>query len=106
MHEEARRKDLCEKGYMGGLIIDEMAIRADFEITKPGDVIELVGLFDVGKEGNLSNMLKKGKQERTVGTHALQLSFSGSNRIQLPNSTLHFRWCLSCWIIMLVLGSG
>jgi len=58
MQEKAHRKDLCEEGYMGGLIIDEMAIQADVEITKSGDVIELVGLSDVGEEGNLSNMLR------------------------------------------------
>lgn len=84
MHEEARRKDLCEEGYMGGLIIDEMAIQADVEITKSGDVIELVGLSDVGEEGNLSNMLRKGKQERTVGTHALQLVFLGVTGFRFP----------------------
>jgi len=58
MQEKAHSKDLCEEGYMGGLIIDEMAIQADIEITKSGDVIELVGLSDVREEGNLSNMLR------------------------------------------------
>ena len=84
MHEEARRKDLCEEGYMGDLIIDEMSIQADIEITMSGDVIDLVGLSDVGEEGNLSNMLRKGKQERTVGTHALQLVFLGVTGFRFP----------------------
>ena len=84
MFEEAKRRDLCEEGYIGGLIIDEMSIQADIEITKSGDVVELAGLIDSGVEGNLSHMLRKGKQEREVATHVLQIVFLGVTGFRFP----------------------
>ncbi|XP_053408959.1 uncharacterized protein LOC123565639 [Mercenaria mercenaria] len=84
MLEEAKRRDIPEEGYTGGIIIDEMSIQSDIQICKNNDVIELSGLMDVGEEGNLCNTLRKGKNEKILGTHALQFVFLGVNGFRFP----------------------
>lgn len=44
MHSEAVRKEIHPDGWIGGIIIDEMAIQSDLQINKNGDVVELCGL--------------------------------------------------------------
>ena len=84
MFDEAKRQDLCEEGRFGGLILDEMSIQADIEITASGDVIELEGFLDSGKEGNLSHMLRAGNQDKKVATHVLQMFFLGVTGFRFP----------------------
>ena len=84
MFEEARRKNIPVEGYNGGLIIDEMSIQSDIQICKNGDLIELTGFVDVGDEGNSNLILRKGKNERTIGTHALQFVFLGLSGFRFP----------------------
>ncbi|KAH3696542.1 hypothetical protein DPMN_084014 [Dreissena polymorpha] len=62
MLEEATRQELPPEGFYGGLIFDEMSIQSDVQLCKNGDVIELIGLVDLGEEGNISNTLRKGKK--------------------------------------------
>lgn len=84
MHEEAKRQNIPENGYVGGLIIDEMSIQADIQICKSGDVVELAGLMDLGDEGNISHALRKGNNEKELGTHALQILFLGITGFRFP----------------------
>lgn len=84
MHAEACRLKLPEEGWTGGIIMDEMAIQQDLQICKNGDVVTLIGLEDVGKEGNVCSTLRKGKMERTLGTHILQFMFLGISGFRFP----------------------
>jgi hypothetical protein len=84
MLEEAKRNNLPEEGYTGGIIIDEMSIQSDLQICKNGDVIEMSGFMDIGQEGNLCYNMRKGKNEKILGTHALQFVFLGVNGFRFP----------------------
>ena len=84
MLEEAKRKKIPEEGYMGGIILDEMSIQSDIQISKNGDVVELAGLVDVGDEGNITQVMRSGKQQKQLGTHALQLVFLGITGFRFP----------------------
>jgi hypothetical protein len=39
-------------------VIDEMSIQEDLQICKSGDGIEIVGLVDLGEEGNICKTLR------------------------------------------------
>jgi hypothetical protein len=84
MFEEAKRRSIPEEGYTGGIIIDEMSIQSDIQICKNNDVIELAGFMDVGEEGNICHTMRKGKNEKVLGTHALQFVFLGINGFRFP----------------------
>lgn len=84
MFKEARRLDLPASGLIGGIILDEMAIQADLQISKAGDVVELIGFEDLGKEGNMYQTLRKGNHEPTLGTHVLQFVFLGVGGFRFP----------------------
>ncbi|XP_053381363.1 uncharacterized protein LOC128549115 [Mercenaria mercenaria] len=84
MHTEALRLEIPVYGWKGGIIIDEMAIQKDVQIQKNGDLVELVGLVDVGPEGNMLNTLRMGKKEKHLGTHVLQFIFIGLTGFRFP----------------------
>jgi len=84
MSKEAKRLQIPKEGLIGAIVLDEMAIQSDVQITKSGDVVELVGFVDVGEEGNLCEVLKSGKNEKKLGTHALQLLFLGLTGFRFP----------------------
>ena len=84
MHEEAKRLELPPEEWIGGIILDEMAIQQNIEETKNGDIIELCGFEDVGQEGNICSILRKGKTEKVLGSHALQFMFVGSTSFRFP----------------------
>ena len=85
MHAEAVRKGLHEDGWMGGIVIDEMAIQADLQIAKNGDVVKLCGFADVGGEGNNCAILRTGKNEKDLGTYICNaICFLGTDRFSLP----------------------
>ena len=84
MHAEACRLELPEEGYTGGILLDEMAIQADLQIQKNQDAVQLVGLENVGKEGNICSILRKGKVEQVLATHVLQFIFFGVNGFRFP----------------------
>ena len=84
MHAEARRLELPDQALVGGIIIDEMAIQQNLEIAKNGDIIELVGFEDVGEEGEMYSTMRKGHQEKTLGTHILQFMFLGVHGFRFP----------------------
>ncbi|WAR27222.1 hypothetical protein MAR_012926 [Mya arenaria] len=64
MLDEAKLRNLLPEEYYGGIIIDEMSIKSDIQMCKNGDVIELSGFTDLGEEGNFSNTMRKGKNEK------------------------------------------
>jgi len=84
MHAEAQRLQLPEQAMVGGIVIDEMAIQQNIEIARNGDIIELVGLEDVGDEGEMCSTMRKGHQERSLGTHILQFIFFGISGFRFP----------------------
>jgi hypothetical protein len=84
MHLEAKRRALPIEGWSGGIILDEMSIQTDLQINKNGDVVELSGLMEMGSEGNTCHILRTGKADNILGTHALQLVFSGITGFRFP----------------------
>lgn len=83
MHSEAIRLGISEDGLKGGIILDEMGIQQDIQISKAGDV-ELIGFEDIGEEGNMCGILRKGKKEKQLGTHILQFMFLGITGFRFP----------------------
>ena len=61
-----------------------MSIQQDIQINKTGEVVEIVGFEDIGSEGNACNTLRKGKQEKELGTHVLQFVFLGITGFRFP----------------------
>jgi hypothetical protein len=84
MHEEALRRKIPPDGWTGGIIIDEMSIQTDIQITKTGDLIELSGLLDIGDEANALHVIRTGKNDKVIGTHALQMIFLGNSGFRFP----------------------
>lgn len=84
MHLEAKRRSLPVEGWSGGIILDEMSIQSDIQISKNGDIIELSGLVEIGSEGNTCHTIRTGKADKTLGTYALQLVFSGTTGFRFP----------------------
>ncbi|WAR18366.1 hypothetical protein MAR_000204 [Mya arenaria] len=81
---EAKRRNLPDEEMTGGLIFDEMSIQSDLQISKNGDVVELVGFKDLGEEGHMCNTLRKGSGGRKLGTHNLKLLFLGITGFRFP----------------------
>lgn len=88
MHADAVRKGIHQDGWMGGIVIDEMAIQADLQINKNGDAVELCGFTNLGEEGNNCTTIRTGKNEKKLGTYALQFVFLGVTGFRFPFS--HF----------------
>ena len=84
MHMEANRQNLPKGERYGGIIFDEMSIQTDLEIDKKGDIVELTGFTDYGKEGNLCHALRAGTQEKRLGKYVLQLLFLGTSGFRFP----------------------
>ena len=84
MHMEANRQSLPQGERYGGIVFDEMAIQTDIEIDKKGDIVELTGFTDYGKEGNLCHALRAGTQEKCLGKYVLQLLFLGTSGFRFP----------------------
>ena len=77
MFEEAKRHNIPEEGWIGGIILDEMSIQSDIQISKSGDMVELSGLVEIGIEGNICQIIRTGKNEK----------YNGS-----PNGILGYKW--------------
>lgn len=84
MFEEARRRNIPEEGWTGGIILDEMSIQSDIQISKSGDMVELSGLVEIGEEGNICHVMRTGKKDKYLGTHALQMVFLGISGFRFP----------------------
>lgn len=84
MFNEANFLELPTEARQGGIIFDEMAIQTDIQIEKNGDIVELIGFTDKGKEGDICGVLRSGKKEQQLGTHVLQLLFLGVTGFRFP----------------------
>lgn len=84
MHTEAKRLKIPTEGWTGGIVIDEMSIQEDLQICKSGDGIEIVGLVDLGEEGNICKTLRVGKKEKQLGNHVCQFVFLGLTGFRFP----------------------
>jgi hypothetical protein len=84
MFQEAKRRNITEEGWTGGIILDEMTIQSDIQISKTGDLVELSGFVETGDEGNICHVIRTGKNDETIGTHALQLIFLGISGFRFP----------------------
>lgn len=51
---------------------------------KTGEGVELVGLVDIGEEGNICKTLRMGKQENHLGHHVCQFVFLGLTGFRFP----------------------
>ncbi|WAR31638.1 LOW QUALITY PROTEIN: hypothetical protein MAR_034180 [Mya arenaria] len=83
MKEEAERQTIPENW---SLIFDEMFIHSDndIQISKEGDVIELVGFTVNGVEGDHCHTIRTGTSDKQLGTHILQLLFLGITGFRFP----------------------
>jgi hypothetical protein len=61
-----------------------MSIQEDLQICKSGDGIEIVGLVDLGEEGNICKTLSQGRLSRQFQSHRLIYISEG-----LPVLTFH-----------------
>lgn len=84
MLSEAKRRNIPDDGMIGGIIFDEMAVQSDIQLSKCGDVVEIVGFTDIGEEGDLCHSLRKGNLNKNMGTHVLQLLFLGITGFRFP----------------------
>ena len=81
--EADRQQHMPENERYGGVMFDEMAIQADIEIDKKGDVMELSGFTDYRKEGYLCHTLRQGTKEKALGKYVLQMLFFGMNGFRI-----------------------
>lgn len=81
---EAKRRNIPDDGMVGGIIFDEMAVQTDIQISKSGDIVEIVGFTDIGEEGDLCHSLRKGNCNKSLGNHILQLLFLGVTGFRFP----------------------
>ena len=80
---EAKRRNIPDDGMVGGIIFDKMALQSDIQISKSGDIVEIVGFTDIG-EGDLCHSLRKGNCNKSLGYHILQLLFLGVTGFRFP----------------------
>ncbi|CAC5402768.1 unnamed protein product [Mytilus coruscus] len=63
MKKEAERQQVSFFGHRGGLLLDEMSIQDDIEVTRKGDAREFVGTVDMGQTNNTISTITNGKKE-------------------------------------------
>jgi len=59
MYREAQRLNIPAAGYMGGLILDEMAIDATISLERYGHTLNMIGFSDLGEESEYVHNLVK-----------------------------------------------
>ena len=69
-----RRRNIPEDGLTSGIILDEMSIQSDIQVCKKCDMVELSELGEIG-ESNICHTIRSGKNEKYIGTYALQMVF-------------------------------
>lgn len=82
MHAEAERHHIQDKE--GGILIDEMAIQEDLQISNRGGHFSLVGFIDMGEEANNIQILIKGEKHMKLASHVLQVTFLGYSGFRFP----------------------
>ena len=76
--------DGCLTDGQGGIILDEMRIQSDIQISKSGDMVELSGLGELGEEGKTCHTIRNGKSDKYNETNALQMVFSSISGFRFP----------------------
>ncbi|CAG2241997.1 unnamed protein product [Mytilus edulis] len=69
MSKEAVRQQVSIFGHIGGLLLNEMSIQDDIEITRKGDAWEIVGGIDMGQTNNAISTITNRKKEVKLATH-------------------------------------
>ena len=82
MYQEAQRNRIQDRE--GGLLIDEMAIQEDLQISKRDGEFKFVGFVDMGAECNKMHILMKGESQNKLATHVLQITFLGYCGFRFP----------------------
>ena len=61
MKEEAKKRNIPDLGYRGGIMFDEMAIQDDIQMKLCDGQMKLVGMVDLGDEDAYLRKLQSGK---------------------------------------------
>lgn len=77
MHNTAKKQNLSQSGYYGGLVHDETKIQEDLVINTKGRENKLVGWVDTGDEGECLKILQEKTVNQTLATEVLQVSYLG-----------------------------
>lgn len=91
MRKTAEEKLKNKSDWYGGLVLDEMAIQEDLQISKRGGENRLVGLVDYGPEGQYLEECKHGKAQVKLANHVLQFVFHGIGGFRFPIA--HYPTC-------------
>jgi len=84
MYKEAIRQKVCEEGFYGGIILDEMSIQEDIQIVKQGKDSTLVGLVDCEPDIMIMHNANEGSCQNKLADHVLQYVFHGVTGFRWP----------------------
>ncbi len=84
MYDTAQLKNLAEEAYEGEIIIDEVSIQADLQISTRGGCASLVGCVDVGSENAAMDSLRAGVHKQELATHVIQMEFLSFSGLVFP----------------------
>jgi hypothetical protein len=96
MHSEAKMLALTEAGYSGGLVLDEMNIQKDLQISNRGGDWRMVGLKDLGVGSNAMTAMTKQGDEVALADHVLQFLFHGITGFRMPFACYPTRQANAC----------
>ena len=75
---EARRRDLPDNGFHGGIVMDEMTISEDLQAMR------LVGFVDQGDESENLRKITKQSSDRELVNRVLLMQFAGFTGFRFP----------------------
>ena len=84
MYNTAIGAKLPACGYLGGLVLDEMNIQKDLQVSNKGGQWKLVGFTDLGEGSNAMNTMSKSKSPLQLADHVLQFLFHGLTGFRMP----------------------
>lgn len=84
MYKESITLKLPAIGYIGGLLLDEMNVAKDMQITTKGGEWRLVGMPDMGEGSNAMSAMTANKGGFQVADHMLQFLFHGMTGFRMP----------------------
>ena len=84
MRHEADNLKLDSQGFVGGLVLDEMNIERDLQVTDKGGQWTLIGFPDLGDASNAMSSLSSNKSNLHLADHVLQFVFHGMTGFRMP----------------------
>ena len=84
MYKEGQRRELTNVGYTGGLIMDEMNIQKDLQISNRGGDWTMIGFPDLGEGSAAMANMSKNKSNVQLADHVLQFLFHGLTGFRMP----------------------